>query len=284
MSDARSMISGDQYVVGLLMFFWRAVRKHLFLVLLLPLVAMAVGYFTALQLPPVYVAQGSIRVGRVDGAEALSLLGAVTRVNSPSFRKRVVQSMNLPGAEVGRSAQLIFGSLTAKQETQETVAISARAATSQQAREAVAIAVGLLNQDQRKTWEPLEADIKEQLAASDTAIANLLEVKDSLAAQMKDDSKAAPADPASAAMRRVWLSDLVSRNEQGLSAARNERHGLAARLGAWKTYPASLVDEVFVTPGFVFARPAAVAIVSGAIVFLLVLLGVLFRASKVPPF
>ncbi len=91
MSDARSMISGDQYLGGLLMFFWRAVRRHLFLVLLLPLVAMAVGYFTALQLPPVQVAQGHIRLGRMDGAEATSLLGAVSRVNSPSFKQRIVE-------------------------------------------------------------------------------------------------------------------------------------------------------------------------------------------------
>src|SRR6266851_6601383 len=115
MNDARTMISGDHYLGGLFMFLCRSIREHWLLTILLPLVAMAVAYFAALQLPPAYVAQGSIRLGRVDGAEAISLTGAVFRINSPSFKQRVVRSMNLSGAEGARAAGRIFGSLIAKQ-------------------------------------------------------------------------------------------------------------------------------------------------------------------------
>jgi hypothetical protein len=282
MSDARSMISGDQYLGGLFVFFYRLMRQHWPFAILLPLVAMAAAYFAAQQLPPVYLAQGSIRLGRLDGAEAISLSGAASRMNSLSFKQRVVRSMNLSGAEGARPAQLIFGSLTVKQETPDTVAVSVRAPTDQQAREAVGIAVGLLNEEQRKTKEPLEADIKEQLAAGDATIANLLEARDSLAALAKEESKVAPGDPASATLRRVWLSDLVSRNEQRLAAARAERHGLATRLAAWRTYPTALVDEVFVSPSLAFAPPATVAIFIGVIIFLGFLLSAAVRESKVP--
>jgi hypothetical protein len=282
MSDARGVISGDQYLGGLVGFFCRSIRQHWPFAMLLPLVAMAAAYFAALQLPPVYVAQGSIRLGRLDGAEAVSLLGAASRISSLSFKQRVVRSMNLPGAEAERPAQLIFGSLTVRQETPDTVAVTVRAVTDRQARDAVDIAVGLLNEEQRKIREPLEADIREQLAASDAAIANLLEARDSLSALAKEESKAAPGDPASATLRRVWLSDLDSRNEQRLAAARAERHTLATRLAVWRTYPTALVDEVFVSPSFAFAPPATVAIFTGVIIFLGFLLSAAFRGSKVP--
>lgn len=282
MSDARSMISGDQYLGGLFMFLCRSIRQHWLLTILVPLLAMAIAYLAALQLPPVYVAQGSVRLGRVDGGEAVSLAGAVTRINSPSFKQRVVRSMNLSGADSARAAALIFGSLVAKQETPDTVAVTVRAPTGEQAREAMGRAVGLLNEEQQKTMEPLVADIKQQLAASDANIASLLQARDALSALAKEEPKTSAAELASGALRRVWLSDLVSRNEQRLTAARAEQHALATRLGAWRTYPAALVDEGFVSSSFALAAPVTVAIFAGAIIFLGFLLGVAFRGSKVP--
>ena len=64
MSVSPSTVPGDQYLGGLFMFLYRAIREHLFLTVLLPLVAMAVAYVAALQLPTVYTAQGSIRIGK----------------------------------------------------------------------------------------------------------------------------------------------------------------------------------------------------------------------------
>ena len=180
MSASPSTVPGDQYLIGLFTFLCRTIRANLFLTVLLPLASMTIAYVAALQVMPiVYAAQASIRIGRVDGAEAISLTGAVSRINSLSFKQRVVQGMNFPAAEGARPAQLIFGSLTAKQETAvDMVSVSVQATTAQQARDIVAVAVALLNEEQRKIQEPLETNIKEQVATYDATISSLLETSD----------------------------------------------------------------------------------------------------------
>ena len=281
MSIPPRMVPGDHYLSGLSMFLWRTIRTNRFLTVLLPLAAALIAYVAALQMPTVYTAQGSMRIGRVDGTEVIGVMGAVARINSLAFKRRVIQGMNFPAAESPRPAQLIFASLTARQETADSISVSVQATTAQQARDAVAVVVGLLNEDERKIREPLETDIKEQLTTNDTTIAVLLETKDSLAALAKEDPKGASDDPQSAALRRVWLSDLVSRNEQQLAAARSERHALSARLGAWRTYPTALLDELYISPGFALARPVTVAIIAGVVVFLVFLLRAMLREPKV---
>ena len=280
MSVSPNTVPGDRYLGGLLMFLFRTIRANLSLTVLLPLASVLIAYLAALQMPVVYTAQGSIRLGRVDGAESISLVGAVSRINSLSFKQRVVRKMSFPAAEGARPAQLVFASLTARQEIADAVSVSVRAITAQQAREIVAVAVGLLNEDQRKTWEPLEADIKEQLATYDATISSLRETGDSLAAITKEDTRKASGDPASVMLRSVWLSDLVSRNEQRLVTARSERHALSTRLGSWRTYPTALLDEPFVSPGFAVARPLTIAIFAGAVVFLVFLIRAMLRQPK----
>jgi hypothetical protein len=280
MRGSPSMVPGDHYLSGLSMFLFRTIRTNLLLTVLLPLASMLIAYVAALQMPTVYTGQGSIRIGRVDGVDAISLMGMVSRINSLAFKQRVIQGMNVPAAEGTRRARLIFASLAARQETTDAVAVSVQATTAQQARDVLGVAVNLLNEEQRKTRELLEADIKEQLATYDAAIASLLETREALAALTKEDSKEASGDPASAMLRRVWLSDLVSRNEQRLVTARTERHALSARLGAWRTYPTALVDEPFVSSGFAFARPLTIAIFTGAVVFLVFLLHAMLREPK----
>jgi hypothetical protein len=271
-------VPGDQYLGGLFMFLCRAIREHLFLTLLLPLVAAAIAYVTVLQLPPVYTAQGNVRIGRVDGAETVSVTGVISRLNSPSFRHRVIEAMGLPPVASDRAAQLIFQSLAAKQETADTLMVTVRATGAQQVREVAAAAVRLLDEEQRKIREPLEADIKEQLAINDATITGLVETRVSLSALMKENSQGASIDPTSL-VTRVWLADLISRNEQRLTAARAERHALSAKLGAWKTYPTTLLDDVFVLPGFA-VRAGTMALLAGGATFTIILLGVVLRGSK----
>jgi hypothetical protein len=279
-----SMVPGDQYLSGLSMFLFRTIRSNLVLTVLLPLASVLIAYVAALQMPTVHTAQGSIRIGRVDGAETISPMGMVSRINSLAFKQRVVQRMNFPSAEGARPARLIFSSLVARQETPEAVGVSVQATTAQQAHDVVAVAVNLLNEDQRKTGEPLEADIKEQIATHDATIARLLETRETLSALTKEESKEVSGDPASAMLRRVWLSDLVSRNEQRLVTTRAERHALSAKLGAWRTYPTVLFDEPFVSSGFAFARPLTIATFAGAVVFLVFLIHAMLRQPKaVPP-
>jgi hypothetical protein len=279
MSALPNAVPGDRYLVGLFMFLCRAIREHLVLTLLLPLVAAAIAYAAVLQLPPVYTAQGNVRIGKVDGAETVSVTGVISRLNSPSFRHRVIEAMGLPPVASDRAAQLIFQSLAAKQETADTLVVTVRAPGAQQVREAAATAVRLLEEEQRKIREPLEADIKEQLATNDATITGLLETRDSLSALMKENSQGASIDPTLLVMRRVWLADLISRNEQRLTAAKAERHALSAKLGAWKTYPTTLLDDVFVLPGFA-VRPATMALLAGGATFTIVLLGAVLRGSK----
>jgi hypothetical protein len=272
-------VPGDQYLGGLFMFLCRAIREHLFLTLLLPLVAAAIAYVAVLQLPPVYTAQGNVRMGRVDGTEAVSVTGAVSRLNSLSFKHRVIEAMGLPPLASDRAAQLIFQSLAAKQETADTLAVTVRATSAQQARDAAATVVRLLDEEQRKIREPLEADIKEQLATNNVTITGLLETSDSLSALMKENPQGASIDPTSLVLRRVWLIDLISRNELRLIAAKAEQHALSAKLGVRKTYPTTLQDDVFVLPGFAL-RPATTALLAGGAMFMIVLLGVVLRGSK----
>ena len=279
MSVSPNAVPGDQYLGGLSMFLFRAIRAHLFLTVLLPLVAAAIAYVAVLQLPPVYTAQANVRIGRVDGTEATSFTGAVSRLNSLSFKQRVIEAMGLPPVDRDQTAQMIFQSLAAKQETADTLAVSVRATGAQQARDAVATAVRLLDEEQRKIREPLEADIKEQLATNDAAITGLLETRDSLSALMKESSQGASIEPTSSVLRRVWLADLISRNEQRLTAAKAERHALSAKLGVWRTYPTRLLDDVFVLPGLAL-RPATMALLAGGAMFMIVLLGVVLRGSK----
>lgn len=271
-------VPGDQYLGGLFVFLCRAIRDHLFLTVLLPLVAAVIAYVAALQLPPVYTAQGNVRIGRVDGTEAASIAGVVSRLNSLSFKHRVIEAMGLPPAS-DRAAQLIFQSLAAKQQAVDTLAVSVGAPGAQQARDAAATVVSLLDEEQRKVKELLEADVKEQLATSEATIAGLLETKDTLAALVKENPQGASVDPTSLVLRSVWLADLIARNEQRLAAAKAERQVLSAKLGVWKTYPPTLLDGFFVSSA-VAVRPAMMAFLAGGAVFVLFLLGVVLRGSK----
>lgn len=279
MSVSPNAVPGDQYLGGLFMFLYRAIREHLFLTVLLPLVAAAIAYIAVLQLPPVYTAQGNVRIGRVDGTEAVSITGAVSRVNSLSFKHHLIEAMGLRPVAGDRAAQMIFQSLAAKQEAADTLAVTVRATGAQQARDAAATAVRLLDEEQRKVREPLEADVKEQLAINDATITGLLETRDKLAALVKENPQGASVDPTSLVLRSVWLADLLSRNEQRLTAAKAEQRVLKAKLGVGKTYPTTLLDDVFVSSG-VAVRPEAMALLAGGAVFMLFLLGVVLRGPK----
>jgi hypothetical protein len=279
MSVEQGPISADQYVGGLLMFFYRAVRRNLLLVIILPVVVAALAFAIARQFPPVYGAQASIRLGRFDGAELMSLQSAVARINSPTFKQRALQAMNLPVVGKDRAAQLVAGSLTARSETSDMVAVTVNAPTVQQVRQALDVTVQLLNEEQDRIRQPLMADINEQLANIDANIVSLSQARDSLSAAAKA-IEAQPADPASAGFRTVWLLDLASRNEQRLTIAKAERHAMVARLGSWKTYPTTLLDGTFLSPRVVSVSSARIAIVAGLAMLLACILYALMREPR----
>src|SRR5258708_19343980 len=110
MNDGRGLVSGDRYLSGLFMILYQAIRTHLFLIVSATLAVMAIAYFAAQQLPVVYSAQASVRLGRLAGAEIVTAQAAVARMQSQTFKRNILNSINLP-LESRQSALLIFSSL-----------------------------------------------------------------------------------------------------------------------------------------------------------------------------
>jgi hypothetical protein len=275
MSEGRSLVSGDQYLAGLLIFFWRAVRKQLVLIFILPLVVMAIAFFAASQLTPIYAAQSSLRIGRVDGTEAISSKAAAARINSSSFKERVVRSMDLSAAGDRRAAQLVFDSLTARpEETGDSLVVSVRGFSEDRLRQTLEAVMRLLNDEQEKIQAPLVANIRAQLSALDASIANLSATQRSLSDLVKASIPGATPDAQSsdsasqALLRSVLLADLVSRNEQRLVTAKAERYALETRINPWKTYPTSFVDDIFAPRTPVSPRPVATTLLAGGVALL----------------
>ncbi len=271
MTEERILISGDHYLGGLLLFFYRTIRRHLLLLVLPTVVVMALAFFVARQLPPVYGVQVSMRIGKVDGVEAVNAQDTMLRINSQSFKRHVLQSMNF-SADNDRSAQLVLTSLTSRPETANTLAVFVRAATKQDVRRAVDVTIRLLNQEQEEIRGPLVADINQQLVASDANIARLLQARDTASALTKAAFEAPQPESAAAISQKILLLDLVSRNEQELANAQTERRVLARRLSPLRTYPAALVDADSAAPARMSLRSSTAMIVGGALTLLVCLL------------
>lgn len=273
MSAEQSLISGNGYLGGLLGFSLQAVRNYLVMVIALPLLVTALAFVIARQLPPVYGAQASIRIGRVDGTDLLSPQAAASRINSQPFRQRMLQTIKLP-----REDYQSVG-VSARPETSDTIVVGARASTTQQVQRILDVTVQLLNDEQERVAGPLLSDIKEQLASNDANIASLLQARDSLSGLAKG-LEAQSGDAASTSYRAVWLLDLSSRVEQRLTNARAERYALASRLGSWKTYPTAIVDGAFVSSAQVSPRTMAIAGIAGVLTLLGCILFALLRHPR----
>ncbi|MBR0757027.1 hypothetical protein JQ604_33005 [Bradyrhizobium jicamae] len=278
MNEPQVFVSNEQYLSGLLTTLLQALRPRKLLLILLPITATLLAYGVSRLLPPVFEAQASIRIGRIDGAEQISLQTASVRVNTVSFKQRVLRAMEMPNYEENRQAQLIFWTLSARPETSDTIAVSVQASSVEQVRQVFDTIVQLLNADQKWVTEPLIADINEQIVGLDTTIAELTRARDSLTALGKSMAEVQSHDAASAAFRSVWLFDLLARNEQRLDAAKNQRHDLATRLGSWRTYQTATVDAAFILPKQIAPRPFRTAILIGGLTFLACVLFAVWRS------
>jgi hypothetical protein len=285
MNDGRGLVSGDRYLSGLFMILYQAIRTHLFLIVSATLAVMAIAYFAAQQLPVVYSAQASVRLGRLAGAEIVTAQAAVARMQSQTFKRNILKSMNLP-LEGSQSALLIFSSLNARPETPDTLAVSVRGVTEQQARQAIDVAVHLLREEEEASFlGPFLTDLNAQVAAVDTNIASLLNIRESLSslsgASANDVTAPVPSggDSVPLALSRVWLLDLASRNEERLATARRDRNALVARSSPSKTYPMALGDDVVTSP--VSYQPAKIMIFAGGFTLLGLLFYVMLRRPKI---
>lgn len=273
MNDDSVGVSSVKYLGGMAGFVGRAVRVRLILIVPAVLAVLLVVFLVDRMRPVVYAATGSVQLGRVDGAELMSLEASSLHMNSKSFRRRVLKGMNLTGRD-GRAGELIFDSLNARPQTTGTLLLVVRAPTEEQGRQALETAVSQLNEDQKRIRAPFLSELNSQLAVVDANIDSLRKIREALANPGSLSSETS-ADAASVALRRVWLLDLLAKNEERLTAAMRERLALGTRLGLTKTYPAMLDDDAIVTQ--YSPRPARNAMFAGAIVLLVLLLYAMVR-------
>jgi hypothetical protein len=281
MSEERTLISGHQYLGGQFTFLYRAIRNKLPLMIVVTLLVAAIAYFATPRPAPVYGAQASVQLGRVAGAEAMALQAAVARVNGRSFKRQLLQSMNLAAAEDDRASRVLSESLTAKPETSDTLTVSVRGANEQQVRQALDLVVRLLNQDQEKVTAPAIADVNMQIAESDTNIASLTKTREALLALTKASTADAKPDGVPDDLRSVLVSAMLSSNENMLTIARAGRRELAFRLGPRNTYPTAIVDDVLVSSAPGSPRPSRIALLAAGFTFVGFLLCVLVRGRRV---
>ena len=90
MNEPQIIISKESYLSGLIATLFQALRPRILLVILLPIVVALVVFGLSHLLPSAFEAQASVRIGRIDGAEVMTLQTAVVRVNSLSFKQRVL--------------------------------------------------------------------------------------------------------------------------------------------------------------------------------------------------
>jgi hypothetical protein len=282
MSEERTLISGTQYLGGLFIFFYRALRNRLPVIIVVTLIVTVIAYFATPQPAQIYGAQASVQIGQVAGAEVMSVQTAVARVNAPAFKRQILQLMNLP-AKDDRAARVIFDGLGARNDTPDTIVVNARAFNEQQARQALELVVGRLNTEQDRARDPTIADIQAQIAEIDTNIANLSKIQTVIWPLIKVPAVGTGSEVETADPRSAQLLDLLSRNEQALTAARAARRGLVSQLSTWKTFPTAIVEDgVLVSSTALSPRPSRIAFLAGGFTFVGFLLYALVSRRRMP--
>ncbi|WBL76445.1 hypothetical protein I3J27_25890 [Bradyrhizobium xenonodulans] len=268
MRDTTTSISTVAYIGGMFSFLARSVRFRLKTVVLTTLLAAVVVFVGDWMRPVVNAAQGVMRVGRIDGADVAPMSSIVLQMNSTSFKRRAFAGADASAGGDAKSRKLILDSFEVRPATAELLTLFVGAANEQAAAEALQAAVRTLNADQEKIREPKLAEINIQVGLVDSNIASLTRVREALASPGSIAPESAN-DPASVMLRRVWVLDLIARNEEKLAAATNDRRALAERIGLSKTYPATLSDDVTIRQ--ISPSPLRHAIFAAAIVLVIML-------------
>jgi hypothetical protein len=268
MNDSSPSLSSVAYLGGMLGYFSQSVRARLLIIIAGPLIATLAVFFADRTRPAVYSAEATMRLGRIDGVDVMQAQSTAIHMNSPAFTRRVAEAL---GASSGgnMTAGQILNSLSVRPETSDLLSLTIHADDERRATEALQAIVRVLNADQEKLRAPVLAELNGQMAMIDANLASLMKVREMLAST-DTITPSASSDPASLALRRIWLLDLLSRNEAGLAGATSDRRALATRLGPSKTYPATLGDDIAVRQ--IAPRPIRHALFAGAIALLALLL------------
>ncbi|KJC34262.1 hypothetical protein UB31_39460 [Bradyrhizobium sp. LTSP849] len=274
MNDQSASISTVSYVGGMFAYLVRSVRSRLKITVLAVLVAALIVFAADWMRPVVYAAQAVMRVGRVDGADVAPMSSIVFQMNSVSFKRRAVGGADESVDSGDKGHKLILDSFVVRPATSDMLTLFVGAASEHTATEAIQAAVRVLNADQEKIRAIALSELDTQITLVDSNIASLTRIRESLASPGSIASSA-ESDPASLMLRRVWLLDLIARNEEKLAAATSERRALAERIGPSKTYPATLVDDVAIRQ--ISPNPFRHAIFAAGIVLLLMLVYAMVR-------
>ncbi|OAF01238.1 hypothetical protein AYJ54_29630 [Bradyrhizobium centrolobii] len=268
MNDTSASISSVDYVGGMLGYLGQSVRARLRLIVLGTLIAMLVVFVVDRTRPAVYSAEATMQLGRVDGADVMPMQSTVLHMNSAPFRRRVAEAIGSAGGG-DKAEERLFDNFTVRPQTSDLASLTVNGPSEQRTTEALQAILRTLNADQEKLRLPVLEELNTQMALIDANVASLMKVRETLAS-MDAVAPSSSTDPASLALRRVWLLDLVSRNEDRLAVATSERRALATRIGPSKTYPATLGDDVTIRQ--VSPRPFRYAAFAGAIALLALLL------------
>ncbi|MCA1471233.1 hypothetical protein I6F09_25545 [Bradyrhizobium sp. IC3195] len=274
MRNPTASISTVAYVGGMLGYLARAIKFRAKAIVLIPLAAALVVFVVDWMRPIVYAADALVRVGRVDGAEVAPISSIVFQMNSMSFKRRAFEAAGSSADGDAKARQLVLDSFNVRPASSEMLALFVGAPSEQAATEALQAAVRTLNADQDKIRAPALSEINTRIALIDSNIASLTRVREALSSP-ESIAPSAENDPASLILRRIWLLDLIARNEEKLVEATNDRRALAERIGPSRTYPATLSDDVTVRK--ISPNPLRRAIFAGAIVLLIVLVYAMLR-------
>lgn len=270
MNDTSASISSVAYVGGMLGYLGRSVRAKLFLIVVGALISMLVVFLADWMRAPVYLAEGMIRLGRIDGTDVMPMPGTAIHMNSAPFRRRVAEA-------IGDKGDGGIADFSVRPETPELALVSVSGPNEQHVTEALQAIVRTLNTDQEKLRSPFLKELNIQMAMTDTNIASLMKVRETLVTT-DPTASATPGDVASLALRRSWLLELSTRNEEKLAAAIDERRALAARMGPSKTFPAMLNDDATVKQ--ISPQPVRHALFGGAIALLALVLYAMMSGPK----
>lgn len=274
MSNAQPQISILEYFGGLSTFLDRSIRKRLGTIAIGTLAVMFAVFLVSQMAPVAYTATVGVRLARVDGADLMTPQATATQMNQRTFLVRALDASDAVAGRDDRGRNLILDSFNARPNVADSLTLVVTAASEKQARDALEAAVKELNKEQEKLRAPLVSEISAQLALEDENIVSLTRIRESLATS-DSISPSAPGDASALVLRRVWLLDLTTKNEERLAAANAERRKLVSRMGPMKTYPASLNEDVIV----VQSSPRAIrhAIFAGAIALLAMLVYAMIR-------
>ncbi|MCA1501859.1 hypothetical protein [Bradyrhizobium sp. NBAIM14] len=274
MSEAQPQISILEYFGGLSTFLDRSVRKRLSTIALGTLAVMFIVFLVSQMAPATYTATASVRLARVDGTELMTPQATAAQINQRAFLVRALDSSDAAADREDRGRKLILDSFNARPNLADSLTLVVTAASEKQARDVLEAAVNALNKEQEKLRAPLVSELSAQLALQDENIASLTRIRESLATG-DSISPSAAGDASALVLRRVWLLDLTTKNEERLAAANAERRKMVSRMGPMKTYPASLSEDVIIIQSS--PRPVRHAIFAGAIALLALLVYAMIR-------